>query len=282
MAFSRVLNIIAIAATLIACGGDDEGTTTGGGSGGQGGSGGSETGGGGSGGQPLLNDWDCIGEFPSPTFTDGPGFNGTIRVTEFLTSAALEGVLVKVCYKSDQNCDVPIDEGTTDADGNVPLLVPTDAPHYFDLTGAAVASHMVFLLGPPTAEDFNLPLNALSPETLDLFFSVLNDTQLPERGLVGLATIDCQNARAEEVTFELETFDDMTTLGYFTAQGLPDLELTATSLSGLAGANNVPVGSNKATARVASTGEVISDRTFNVRPGYISFPPTHNPTPEPP
>lgn len=279
--FVHRLLIVSLAASLVACG--DGGSESGaGGAGGTGGTGGGvEDGGGGSGGQPTLNDWSCLGLFPAPEFSPGPGHTGTVKIVEFLSSSPLTDVLVKACYKSDLDCTSPIDEGTTDQSGNVTLLTPSDAPHYFDLTGPNVAPHMVFLLGPPTADDFNLTLSALSPDTLSLFFSILEETNEPDKGLVGLATIDCQNARATDVVFEIEPTDPATTLGYFTPQGLPDLDLTATSLAGIAGANNVPEGSVKATARVNSTGELISDRTFNVRPGYISFPPTHNPTPEP-
>jgi hypothetical protein len=270
-ASSMKLVVALLALALIACSDDDAGTSSGPAVGGSAGSGAQGGGGEGAGGQASGNDWSCIGVLPQQTFTPGSAV-GNITVVELSDDSPIANMSVRVCVASDSACATPLDEATTDAQGNVTLDVTTAEQRYLDLSGGNVMPAISFNNGPPKGDPFNEQIRVLSFETFMLVENLIGTPGDPTRGHAGVQANDCNGDIGVGVTFALDTGDGNTVVAYFSAAGTPNPMLEETGEDGRAAIANIPVGPSVLTATVAATGQVIGTRSFFVRAQTISYP----------
>jgi hypothetical protein len=250
-------------------------TSTGSGEGGSGeggsGEGGSGEGGSGEGGAAVGN-WECLADPPdAPEFENGPAATIEVRVREFLVDEGIADITVKVCEYTDAACADPTDEGITDADGLVELDVPTNSRHYLEASGGDLATTLSFPNG-PVADGATIPFQILTTEELDQFIDLAGgDAADPERGHIGVSALDCDFVLAPGVEFAIDTADEDTIFGYFSAAGFPTEGGTETTEDGRAGIANVPVGEATVTGTVAADDAELGTRTVLVRAGAVSY-----------
>jgi len=269
------------AVALMGCG--DDGATTGdGGDTAQGGAGvggsgvGGDVGGsggagmGGAGGAVVVGDWSCVGVNKAPQFYDGPDESLTVTVRDYLTSDPLVGVQVRACDANDGDCASPGSEAMTNSSGVGLLDVSPGTMHYIEASRSDMPTQLFFLPGPvselPSAE---ISWTPLLQTTVNGFLALVMVTLDPTRGMLALRLYDCAGDPAEGVTFEVDTADADTVVGYFNDNGFPDLSRTTTSSTGEAGIANLPVGPATVTATLPD-GSFADERKVVVRAGSIT------------
>lgn len=250
-----------VVVVLVACS-DDESSTTGAGGGGAGGQGGAGAG---------VNDWSCLGTAPQQVFRAGTAA-GHFRIVELLDDSPLEGITVRSCARSDESCASPLDEGMTDANGEVTIDVTTAEQRFLEVEGPGMLPVLSFNNGPPNGATFDERIRVLAPDTFAGLEAILGTTGDVARGHAGVQANDCNGKEAVGVIFELDVADADTVIGYFGESGIPETDLVETTIDGRAAVANIPAGPVVLSARLAATGELIGTRTFFVRPTFIHFP----------
>ncbi len=257
-------------------------TTAASSSSGEGGSAG-EGGSTGDGGGAAVADWDCLADPPdAPQFINGPAATIVVRVRKFLVDEGITDATVRVCEYTDIDCENPVDEGITDADGEVEVDVPTDSRHYVEASGEDLATTLSFSNGPV---DDGLIINflVLTLGQLDQFIVLAGgegSVADPARGHIGLSAEDCNGVLAAGVELGVDTADEDTLFGYFGETGFPTQDGTETTADGRLGVANVPVGEATITGTLAAGDEELGVRTVFVRAGAVSYSVGNSPVPQ--
>ena len=295
-----LLSVFAGLVVLGACGSDEEdddgasdstgsagspSSSTGVSSGGKGGepsSGGGGAGaeGGGTGGDGPLppGDWTCVGNvmWPAPM---AETVTITAHAEEIQGGAAIPNIKVDACAKADPDCAAPITSGTTDANGDITLMLPTGTDGfdgYFQLTGNSIPDSLVFVNPPVTEDVADLTVPLLDSGTFGLFQTLTGIDADPTRGHIAAIGFDCAEAQGEGLHITASSADG-TTEQIYIANNLPNADATQTDSSGATFILNLPTGASTLTSTFAANGDTVGKVEVLVRADHITYailPPT--------
>ncbi len=166
----------------------------------------------------------------------------------FQSRDPVAGLLVKVCAKSDADCETPLAEGTTEEAGTVTLEMPT-APGGFaaflDVSGEGyMGTDFWFVRTDPEAGlgEGTLSWQALSVQTVNLLTGFVGATLDPECGSVAFLAVDCAGTRAlAGLSVGADNADEASVTLYMTG-AIPSVDVTATQGSGVGAVLNLPPG----------------------------------------
>ena len=164
---------------------------------------------------------------------------------------------------------MPLSTATTDAMGKATVMIDSTKAAYVEVSGAAVVTSLFHFNHLGETPVINPVYGVLTPALLDSFVGLVGATVDPERGHLGMTTLDCLYQAAPGVQVAIDTADAMSTFGYFVG-AVPNKTATETDATGLVGIANLPVGVATASSKVASDGKAIGDAIVNIRKGCVS------------
>jgi hypothetical protein len=217
----------------------------------------------------IGNYWACVGHvsWPPPAPTCAIGY----RVTDYVTGAPVARALASVCSPTDPNCSQPLHQGTTDANGQVSLTVPTDTGLGSPLGFLRVTSPNIV----PYDQYWGFPLiqaqlpiytgEAITPTENQQLLNSIHIMQDPTRGQLSVQVNDCRLAAAPGVKITLSPAD-LLTQG-FSSTGS---QTFTTDQTGFVLFVNVPSGLTQITATPLALGKPSSQIDVNVQPGAIT------------
>ncbi|MBI5485994.1 MAG: hypothetical protein HY905_01540 [Deltaproteobacteria bacterium] len=231
-------------------------------------------------GGPPPPDWSCLGSVTWATPTE-TSLDMTGTVLDYVTDAPIEGATVKVCARSDAACATPLDEGTTDALGQVTLTVPlgtTGFDGYFDVSATGYVTVLRYTVEPITEmpPEAGRIVSMADTTTFAMLAAAAGVTPDPTRGHLVISALDCNPTYAAGVSLEVDTADVSSTAVYMIG-GLPSTSATETDSSGAAGFINLPAGAATISTTLVSTGEAIASTDITIRAGTAALfplPPT--------
>ncbi|HEU4534674.1 MAG TPA: hypothetical protein VFS00_11175 [Polyangiaceae bacterium] len=235
-------------------------------------------------GEGAEGDWACVGRvrYEAPA---GPEATVRLDLVDLITSTPVTGFRAYACRKADLDCASPIAGGEfDDPSGRLELRVPTyDAATmlngfngYLQIEAEGYMP-LLYFSNPPVMGDQQQQVPLVPRE---LFGGLTQSTGLsglaPGRGAINLIALDCDDAQAADVHFELESRGDALT--YYLIEGASSGRAADTDRSGIGGFINVAPGFHVARAFRAESGDEIARASVLVREGFITYSPM-SPTP---
>jgi hypothetical protein len=230
--------------------------------------------------------WGCTGKY---SFSQGPApsvqFN--VLVTGGASGAGLDGVTIQACNASDVSCSPPVGHATPASPPMAGLYTVT-VPNGFDgyLLTALAGNATVLEYPGYTVTDTALNALAAAGSQALLSFALLPtpvfDQYLGLSGITGPATLHTAAVSVSVAGCFFEPEGGVQFVGapgsaaipfYFTADNSPATNLTATLANGRGGLvlPNVATGAlTTITGKVASSGQIVVERTVVVLPGAIT------------
>jgi hypothetical protein len=192
---------------------------------------------------------------------------------ETLSGEWIPDVGVRPCSLLDTTCNEGPTPTPTDRSGQVSFILAGDFHGYFELSNPALVPGTLYPGRLLAAATDSLPAFGLTPGELDeLSLATTGSHVLGAEAGVGVAVVtiyDCQDHQAPGISVKY-THLGLDSLPFYFNGGLPDPRATETDSFGLAGAINVPAGTEMVVATRTSDQSVIGKATFDVRPGAIS------------
>ena len=177
------------------------------------------------------------------------------------------GQVALAVYKSSDET-TPIAMGTSDAQGNYTLNVPTGGVPLDGYIKATKASFLDIYLYPPAAwvaDDMDGGINMMSPGNRDLLDNFANGDQTDALGMIGLAVYDANGMPVAGATVSSSPASGATR--YMGGSGLPDANATMTSSEGVAFLFNAPA---SVTVTATKSGMTFHPHVVKARPGSFT------------
>jgi hypothetical protein len=179
-----------------------------------------------------------------------------------------QGVVIAAYKTSDENAAVAMT--TTDASGNYSLTLTTDGTALDGYLKATKTGFVETYLYPPAplAADFDMAaINMLSPDNYSAVYTLTQDSQTADTGIVGILVVDSSNATVGGATVSSSPASLYRYNG--SAGGLPTKmsSAMATQTDGLAYMLNVPPGD--VTVSAAKTGLTFKSHTIKARANQL-------------
>ncbi len=220
----------------------------------------------------LGTNWSCIGNVSWPqSTTPGAPIDYKTKFLGYSLAGPIAGLTVRACNKASGDCAGAVPTGTTGSDGFVTLHLGSNAfDGYLFLTGSGVYPALVYRQ-PHVVQSVNEDEFFFRAETVPSAADVSTLLQLigatvdSARAVLILSMLDCDGYTAPGVTFASSAADG-STVGFYTASGVPATASVVTDVDGSGGFVNVPPGLVTVTASVASIG-VVGRATVWARPG---------------
>lgn len=222
---------------------------------------------------------DCVGEF-----SWGGAVGDTIRITVTVARFALPGrptvagVRVRVCAATDPLCEQPLAVGTSDAEGELVLEVPTGrnpagVAYYLEAVhpeGETLPT-IFYPFSPRLLVSFRQDLQLVGEAEVRLLEGVLRQQRDPAAAQVVLRPHDCRTTPAPGVSMALDVGGE----AFYLDGAVPSPDLGRTTLSGFGGFINVPVPGGEFTGvearlTVADERRTIAKRGLLLRPGWVT------------
>lgn len=232
--------------------------------------------------------WGCLGSIVKYPPID-PSKTVTIlhRYVDLSLEKPIVGIGVRACPVFG-DCAKPYFTGSTDADGQIRLVLPKYFSGYLELASPP-AGDMVpsiqYLGTPPAKDDLELPPIEVQPHMIGkgdlagLYALVRAKEDLTLGSVLGIVT-DCSGRPAAGVTISVGTRGVDTVTYYTDASRLPSDTRTETSERGECGFVNLPPGTVTITATANVVSKKLGSFTVSVKPGYVTYLPMQ-PTPSP-
>ncbi len=221
---------------------------------------------------PPPPDWSCLGSviWGTPTLAS-LDILGT--ALDYVTGAPVAGATARACARTDAACATPLDEGTTDAAGQVTLTVPlgtTGFDGYFEVSMTGYVTTLRYTVEPITEmpPESGRMVQIVDLGTFALLAASLGVTPDPARGHLVINALDCTPFYAAGVSLAVDTADSGSTRIYMVG-GLPSTTATETDASGAAGFVNLPTGPASVSTTLVSTSEAIGSTDIDIRAGAI-------------
>ncbi len=219
----------------------------------------------------IGEQFGCVGEFAWPApIVDEVTFTGRYHTGSTTWHA---GMAVAACGRDDFNCDAPLAEGVTDADGEVVLTIPVQTGFigFFQVAGNDIALPLLQAQTAPLYHDEERSFDMLTRDGLAGAAEFLNFELELDKGVVFAFPEDCINQRAPGIELVIEGNDlDGITPFYFD-NGLPSVGLTET-VPGMGGGGwaNVPSGLYTVRAVRSDTREEVAFTQLISRAGTVT------------
>jgi hypothetical protein len=214
----------------------------------------------------LPKNWACLQQpVPAPP-------SSSVQV-EFLFSdgqsaAPIAGVKVQACASLDPACAKPIQTATGNDAGIASLTVPGGFNGIYE----AQASTFVpaILSRPPQLSSEYVTQSLVTAASLSAAASVAGVTQDPTLGVAFVSANDCSDAPAGGIVFDVGTAAHAQVV--YLLNSLPSSTATQTdAVSGTALVFNLPPGSLKFTASLATNGTAILTTSAIVRENWVTY-----------
>lgn len=189
--------------------------------------------------------------------TDERGISGTTNVAQ---------VTLAVYKVTDEA--TPIATGTSDAQGNYTLMIPTGGMPIDGYIKATKASYLDIYLYPPAAwvaDDMDAGINMMTPGNRDLLDSFASGGQMASKGMVGLAVFDSAGMPVAGATFTSAPAAGATK--YMGGSGLPDANATKTAADGVGFLFNTE---EMVTVSASKSGMTFHPHVIKARPGTFT------------
>jgi hypothetical protein len=215
------------------------------------------------------NQWYCVGHYSPAAQTNNMTWM-TLSLHDLeKPSTPIEGATVNVCAaEQGLPCDSQWDAGVGEG-GLVTVQVPgPSATSHYGPTGFVQIQgngidqlyYWAFPLSEPTV---SISVPVASQADLQAIASLLSVPIDTNRGVVGFVLVDCDLRGSSGVQMTITPSDSETKIFYL-VNGIPTLSVSATDISGIGGAFNVPPGLVTITATPAAIG-----RPSTVFQGYV-------------
>lgn len=206
-----------------------------------------------------------------------PGVSGDFtvpyRLRAFSSGGPVVGAHLKVCAAADAACTTPLDEGDSDAAGDVAVTFafPADGfVGFLEITGVGVfPTRLVYTLpltldATPTGPFY---VEILAPDEIGIFATVAGAVIDPDLAQVAVAVVDCDRQSAHGMSVSALPSTDKTKVIYV-GGGLPAPAASATDDSGLAGIFNVPAG-EEVVVSATFGGTIVGGARFTPVKGFL-------------
>lgn len=218
--------------------------------------------------------WGCLGNACLPTPGAATSFNQLLTVKNLIGGAAVQGVTVKVCARTDASCAHPLSTLTSAADGTATASLPVTAgvgfDGYLDMSGGGILPALFYPYPPWVADSGGSKrLNVSTPGQFSLFAGLAGATLDDTRGHVGMVAYDCGLQKAPGVALTASTADASSTREY-TRNNLPNSSVTETGPDGGGGFINLPVGPVTITGVRSDNQAHVGTITVQIRAGTLT------------
>lgn len=219
--------------------------------------------------------WSCLDQPQSLSGDTGP-FAVTLRVQDVLEGTPMSGVEARLCPNYDVNCENPETATvTSDEFGVVRFEIRPRNPSLgftgFVLLTRADLMPGMFFFSRPIDRAVDIPaVQLLSPAAVGILTQRVGSRFDPERGLVLVSTMDCEDEPADGVSLTTDDTDELSS-SFYSVVGSPTAAAIATDKSGYAGLLNVPPGRIAVTGRLDMDGRILRTISLYVKAGSITY-----------
>ncbi len=222
-----------------------------------------------------CNNYSCIGNvtYPEPTVDT---YDVAFVLTDLMSGAGIDGALVAVCAFDDVDCENPLDEGLSMADGSLTITVPsapTGLGAYIQIVAEGYPDVLGYYPVPPGSTTYTSGdptyLSMVSTQTLGLLSDMVGITPDPARGHVIFRFWDCVGFSAGGIVASVDTADASTKVVYL-AGGMPSETLTSTDDPGDGAIMNIPVGKAVVSGNVEADKAMLGKLNVIIRPGAVT------------
>jgi hypothetical protein len=201
-------------------------------------------------------DWSCLGAPPAapPSVTGA----GNVRYSVLLRSllgVPLNNVVARACQAADLSCATPVGTGQGLNGEFLSVDVPLGFAGFLEIQADG---HM------PTMD--TQPLQPIPTAAVGQLTQALNVEAVPELAILSVAVVDCREQRAPGASFS----NNLGGRSFYFADGVPNVEASATDISGLGGFINVPVRLVEVTAELEADGRLIGTRNVLPRASWLT------------
>jgi hypothetical protein len=178
--------------------------------------------------------WGCIGRASEKSDSPGP-FRVTLQTVDIVSQTPLAGVTAEACRKIDVNCEQPVDMAVSDDNGALALNVARERDGlgfqgYVRFTRDGILPG-IYVFTQPVESDLKVePVRMASPAIAGALAAQIGTTIDPDRGLLLMYLVDCQDKPAEGVIFSTDA--DGAAAKFYSVNGLPAATATATDTDG--------------------------------------------------
>lgn len=236
----------------------------------------------------IGTNWDCVNQYSWSVGTLGP-VALDVSFVRATTNAPISGAEVRVCNNSDFQCANPMSKATTDANGHAHFDGALSLPgpvmnQYLDLklddavdAGAAgpPMPTLMFVFPPVAGPIYGSASYTPSVTTIvmqnewELVANAVKATLDPALGHVAALIHDCSGGWGSGLVIEASPMNAKTKT-YYSKDGVPSADGTATDRSGGCAVVNLDPGPVTLTARLASTNAIVADATVVARAGWLT------------
>jgi len=194
----------------------------------------------------------------------------TLPVLDALTETPAGGVDATLCRKLDVNCDTPVAQMSTNAEGAFSLSMEEPFDGYLRIEAPGHLPTLYFLSTPLWSGERLPAISLLDAAAADSLVSDLDVELSTEGGVALLTTQDCLGGFTAGVTYEAAAADPSTRVFYAT-DGLPSIRAEHTDDSGSGGFVNLPAGPVSVGGHLAGAENPFATVSLLIRPGFVSY-----------
>ncbi len=215
--------------------------------------------------------WSCLDSPRSASRLPGP-FAVKLHIRDTLTQAPLAGVSARICDKLDFTCASPHGGSQiTDTQGELDLQIPGAFFGYIELTLSGYKDTLYFF-NPPIDHDTSdlTPVNISAPDVHAGLAQRTGATLMPDRGTLLLESVDCQDQPIAGVSYDTNDKDQYT-VPFYSKDGLPDTNATATDSFAFGGYINMQPGIVSVTGRLRDRQRTLGTVSVLIRANTITY-----------
>lgn len=212
--------------------------------------------------------WSCLDQ---ATSDDTP--TGTVHLNmtmeDVRSQTAVAGVTLTLCAKVDANCDFPLAQYQSNADGKLDVEIPAGFDGYFQSEGGDVYPTMFF---PPNTrkQRASTTLPIVPTSFFKVMFSNIAGTVSNDRSVIMTTALDCRGKAAAGMILASPQADD-STVSYVLQGGLPSHTASTTDETGAGGFVNIKAGSAVVTSTIGTNNRLVGTVAVQTRPGHLTM-----------
>jgi len=212
--------------------------------------------------------WACLGQAEPPSAVAlRPSVGLTLAVVDPALQTTPAGLQVRACNRIDVECANPARPATgMSSDGLVHLSLDQGFNGFLEITSPSIVPFLFFVSRPLQTERQET-LNVIGPGALQALAGVGDVVLDPTLGLLLLRAFDCQG----ELVSGVQVSNDAGGQPFNFIDGLPSVGNDVSSLDGIVGYLNVPVGSVVGQGLELDKGQLTGRVNVVVRRGWFTY-----------